>query len=333
MSKKARVRALCAVALVAFLLLGSVVNKRLWSWLSVKTTDELYGLLNCALWAVIIGVFIEELQLLWKGMKFVHLVWRGELKSALSKLWLHKGEISEGVGFVILIAGLAGELALGPQIETRQKQIEAAAAHDLELQKGKTADALVVAGAANDRAAVANAEAGRANERAAALEKHAADSQRDAEYARIEQERLKSVVNWRVISPDSARMIAKELSYSHGSVTLRYVAVDPEAVFLTVQLSRIFAEANRLAETTMWVIETDAHVYSNQVALLLHIPDRENDATSAISRALSVAGIPFSTDDVFEHHVISMSVAGLIFGQTSVSTDALIIVGSKLPPM
>jgi hypothetical protein len=113
--------------------------------------DELHDLLIWALWAVIIGVIIEEMFLFWNGWKFVRLFWNGEIKESFCKAWLHKREVSEGVGFIVLVIGLAGELALGLLIDIRQKAEGLATAG--EIQKANTA-----AAAANTKAAALLAE-------------------------------------------------------------------------------------------------------------------------------------------------------------------------------
>lgn len=135
MGVKTRSRILFAAFLAALILLGAVLNAKLWSWLSIKTMDELYGLLGWALWAVIIGVIVEEWILFWKGWKFSQLIWLGKYKSAFSKVKQHRGELFENLGFIILSIGLAGELALDPLIEERQKSDQiTAASHVAETQ-------------------------------------------------------------------------------------------------------------------------------------------------------------------------------------------------------
>lgn len=93
--------------------------------------DDLYGLLYLALWAVIIGVVIEEWSLLWKVWKFTRLIWLGEYRSAFARTWEYKGELVTSLGFIILCIGLAAELLLNPLIEARQKSDQDTAASQL----------------------------------------------------------------------------------------------------------------------------------------------------------------------------------------------------------
>jgi len=91
------------------------------AWLSAKKTDELYVGLHWAIWAVIIGVIIEEAKLLRYFLKFVSHIIRGRVKEAGCKAWKHKDELFEGIGFAVLVGGLIFELEISRFIETAQK--------------------------------------------------------------------------------------------------------------------------------------------------------------------------------------------------------------------
>jgi len=119
---------------------------------------------------------------------------------------------------------------------------------------------------ADQKIAGAQAQAATATERAAALEN-------DAAQARLELERLKSIVNWRVLDPAKLTRLATALGRSKGSVTLRYVATDAESVAMAVQLSRAFEAANAATGRIIWELGPDAHVYANRLVFLTHVPD------------------------------------------------------------
>ena len=172
---------MCAAFLAAFVLLGSLSNARLWPWLSTKTMDELYGLLNWALWAVIIGVLLKNSPFSGKGGNSLASSGVGEVKKAFSKAWLHKGEIAEGVGFIILVIGLAGELALDPLIENRQKATETNAAHDPRDTERQNCCCSKRCRRCKRQSSNCQRRSRPGQRARAALEKQAADSQRDAE--------------------------------------------------------------------------------------------------------------------------------------------------------
>src|SRR6266478_4464256 len=92
-------------------------------------------------------------------------------------------------------------------------------------------------GATSARAAEADAKAEgfrldivKANENTAKLAHEAAA-------AKLETEKLKQVVAWRVIPPEAIAELEKVLSRKPGSVNLRYTDGDPEALFLAIQIS------------------------------------------------------------------------------------------------
>jgi uncharacterized membrane protein len=139
-------RILLALFLAAFFL--SAIS--IWSWfdarLPTKTIEDLYAALDWALWLVIIGVVIEEWKLIWHIGKFIRYTWRGKFWCATLKAWEHKGEIAEGLGFIILVVGLAAELAIDPSIEGAQKAIEAKDNDKIVTAQGVAADAIKQAG-------------------------------------------------------------------------------------------------------------------------------------------------------------------------------------------
>src|SRR2546430_558813 len=71
-------------------------------------------------------------------------------------------------------------------------------------------------------AAKANQRANEAAERAAALEKEAAET-------RLQYEKLKAAVAWRIIEPNNTKRLVKRLSERPSVVQLEYVQGDPEA--------------------------------------------------------------------------------------------------------
>jgi hypothetical protein len=91
-------------------------------------------------------------------------------------------------------------------IDAKDRQL----AHDLKSKDEKIADAGAAASAANER----------------------------AETARLEQEKLKAQLAWRLIPPSIAPELKRVLSANPGSVNLRYTDGDPEALYLAIQFLR-----------------------------------------------------------------------------------------------
>ena len=85
----------------------------------------------------------------------------------------------------------------------------------------------------------ASAKIAAANVEIAKLTDKTATAERDAALARLEQERLKSVVSWRTIPPENLNMLAVALGKVKGDVALRYIASDAESLGLASQISRL----------------------------------------------------------------------------------------------
>lgn len=207
-------------------------------------------------------------------------------------------------------------------LEWRTSEIELEAKRITgEIEQAK-ADVIV----ANERIATANAAIAKSGEHAAVLENETAK-------ARLEQERLKDLVSWRVIDPAILTVLAMSLSRSEGQVTLRYVATDAEAVSMAVQISRAFAEANRLAGKQIWTLLADPHLYANRLVFLTHIPDLGTEDSRAVRASFSEANIAYLPDDVTEEPATGGAViGGVSFGMSMRQSKALIIIGSKPPP-
>src|SRR5215831_5748035 len=111
-----------------------------------------------------------------------------------------------------------------------------------------------------------NSEAGEARERASQVEQRAADLEKEAASARLETEKLKAVVAWRIIPTESASQLEKALSDKPGSVNLRYTEGDPESLFLAIQLSNILSKAK-------WQIAAGSLKPANAILFGISLPD------------------------------------------------------------
>src|ERR1700726_3237225 len=124
----------------------------------------------------------------------------------------------------LLIVGVFGLIAgLSTWFVVKLQRAEIAqAATDLERYKS---DASIKVEEARNEGIQAGRIAGNAMIRAAELEKEAAN-------ARLETEKLKQVVAWRTLSETQGAEFKKVLEGRPGSVNLRWMDGDPEALFL-----------------------------------------------------------------------------------------------------
>ena len=97
-----------------------------------------------------------------------------------------------------------------------------------------------------------------AKERAASLEKEAAQ-------ARAEQERLKQIVSWRVLSKEAGEKLVFLLAKNKALITLAYVGADPEVLGLAIQFSKIFEAAH-------WQVLSSAMTFSSQLVFEIRLP-------------------------------------------------------------
>jgi hypothetical protein len=153
-----------------------------------------------------------------------------------------------------------------------------------------------------------------------------AQAQREAAEARLEQERLKSIVVWRNFTPakmrelvDLLRATSSEPAYK---VLITYAANDPEAQFFAMDIHN----ALTLAFWKVWppIPRTFQFQYFE-----LRVPPPENEAVRALRAALSTAGIPFSAEQIHGGNMMQFGVP-LENGQPVVM-DAEIFVGSRRP--
>ena len=122
---------------------------------------------------------------------------------------------------------------------------------DLREKDQKIAEAGATASAAETKAEGFRLDIAKANQNTARLENEAAA-------AKLETEKLKLVVAWRIIPSDAAGELSKALSGKPGSVNLRYTDGDPEALFLAIQISQILGKAK-------WQVAPGAEKFANAI--------------------------------------------------------------------
>ena len=164
---------------------------------------------------------------------------------------------------------------------------------------------------AGERASNADEAAARATERAASLEKEAAAS-------KLETEKLKQVVAWRTISPESAATLGKLLAAKPGAVNLRYTDGDPESLVLAIQFSRILEKAK-------WQIAPGAEKFANAIQIGIALPDSTGADALTLREAFSAARIDFGTGP--------LPPKGMSFSVSSIPNAPTLMIGSKRPPL
>lgn len=207
--------------------------------------------------------------------------------------------------YVYLIAGtiavLATAITVVASLVMWRTSMRIADQKDREFAEFKTAS--------NTAVSAANKAAATANERAAELSK-------DAEDARLQQEKLKAQLAWRVLSPEQINTLGRALSDTPGSVNLRYSDGDPEALYFAIQFSSALNKAG-------WQIAAGTEKFSNALVIGIAQPGPVTSNAQRLRKALSIASIPFTTSD--------LPPQGVSF-DTSVIPDApTLMIGSRLP--
>jgi hypothetical protein len=137
----------------------------------------------------------------------------------------------------------------------------------------------------------ANTAAAEANVRAGKLELQAAELNKEAADAKLEQERLKAQLAWRVIPPETLAKLRERLRQLDGSVLFAFPSSDNEAQYLAIQLAKSF-------ENTNWKLGAQSRTYANAVIFGIVIPGPVTQDVLKVREAFSAAGIPFSTHDL-----------------------------------
>ncbi len=119
--------------------------------------------------------------------------------------------------------------------------------------------------------------------------KAVAEADERAESARLEAEKIKQVVAWRIIPTKTASILEKSLSAKPGVVNLRYTHGDPESMHLAIQYSHILGKAG-------WKVAPGAHVPIDTITFGIALPIGNGTDSETLREAFSAAGIPFATN-------------------------------------
>lgn len=166
--------------------------------------------------------------------------------------------------------------------------------------------------------AATNARAEEAKAASSAADAKAAELEKDAALARLETEKIKEAVAWRVINPVSASKLERVLSANPGSVNLRYMDGDPEALFLAIQVSKILSKSH-------WRIAPGAVKPGNAIVFGICLPDLNGNDAKTLRNAFSTARIPFATD--------ALPQSGVMFSMSRIQGAPTLMIGSKAPAL
>lgn len=161
-------------------------------------------------------------------------------------------------------------------------------------------------------------EAGRANENAGNAVLRAAELEKEAAAARLETEKLKEVVAWRILPTGNASELEKVLAAKPGSVNLRYVDGDPEALYLAIQIDHILSQAHW--KVAPGGLKIPALIFG------ITLPDANGVDAKTLRAGFSAAKIPYSTNPLPNTGAI------INFMSSTIAGAPTLIVGSKMPP-
>jgi hypothetical protein len=151
--------------------------------------------------------------------------------------------------------------------------------------------------------------AGDALVRAAGLEKEAAN-------ARLETEKIKAVVAWRTLSATQNADLNKVLSARPGSVNLRWIDGDPEALFLAMQISQVLGNAK-------WQVAPGAFKPAGSIHFGILVPPESGADADTLRQSLQAAKIGYSA--------VPLSQEGASFNVTTIPGAPFLMIGSRRP--
>ncbi len=169
---------------------------------------------------------------------------------------------------------------------------------------------------AQEGIAEAIAETARANQRAAEATRAAAEAMRQTAQARLEREQLKAQLAWRDWPPELVSRLQGHLAAHPTTVTIQYVANDPETAFFAIQINNAFHEAG-------WETRMLSASYTVMLLTGIFVIGSDEAAVENTRAAFQATGINHSTDTPPEPVMKSGD------GRPS---DVLIIVGAKARP-
>ena len=214
---------------------------------------------------------------------------------------------------VMLLSLLAAALAAVFVIVSTYAVVQMQRREAIEAKRDLDAYKLTVEGQVAD----AKKEGIQAGEKAGNAVLRAAELEKEASNARLETERIKSIVAWRTIPSAIALELEKILSAAPGSVNLRWMDGDPEALFLAIQLSQILSKAH-------WQVAPGSLKPANTIVFGINIPDASGPDAKTLRLAFSAAKIAFSPQPI--------PIEGTGFSISTIPGASMLMIGSRPPP-
>jgi hypothetical protein len=166
------------------------------------------------------------------------------------------------------------------------------------------------------KVAEARSEGIKAGETASNALVRAAELEKEAANARLETEKIKSVVQWRTFSASQNAGMESALSAKPGSINLRWMDGDPEAMFLAIQLSQILQRAH-------WSVAPGAIKPANGIIFGLLLPPVAGDDAETLRKALIAAKLSFSA--------VPAPAEGVSFNTSFIEGAPFLYIGSRMP--
>ena len=148
------------------------------------------------------------------------------------------------------------------------------------------------------------------------LHKQAGTFEKEAANARLETEKLKAVVAWRTLSAAQNTELEKVLAAKPGSVNLRWMDGDPEALFLAIQLSQVFQKAN-------WQVAAGSFKPANGIVFGIVVPPVGGANADAMRQGLASAKIGYSA--------VALDQSGASFNVSTIPNAPFLMIGSRMP--
>jgi hypothetical protein len=146
--------------------------------------------------------------------------------------------------------------------------------------------------------------------------------------ARLEQEKLKAVVQWRLLSQVQGEALVNSLVKAHGTVTIAYVQNEPEAMWFGMVIERMFGAANQHIQGAKWKLSLQPRMYSDRIIFGVAIFGKEGNALKAVKDGFKAAQVPFNEDAV---PTPVLQIGAMTTTMAEPNTDVVIMVGSRRP--
>lgn len=224
----------------------------------------------------------------WKMLTF------SSLDESNARWWLYFSEVVLLASTVLLTFGLLGEWSDSESWKAGLLYKLAKAAVILGVVGELLGDGGIFSAGSRVQA-LTEVAVSKAISTAAIADEHAAFLAKEAATEKLEQEHLKSLVNWRTVDAANFKRLVTELSKGHGSVDLAFTPSDPESEYFALRfVGRAFLAADR--NGAKWHVYLRAWYSSDAMVFGVAIPGPETEQVKVIRRAFSGARIAFSTE-------------------------------------